>query len=362
MPSDKAVSVTGRVLRVGGADGLPSLGEAARAAVDGDTIEVTAGEYRGDTAVWRQQGLTVRAIGGRVRLVADGAHAEGKGIWVVKGASMVVQGLDFVGARVPDRNGAGIRFERGHLTLRRCRFLDNENGVLTGNDGAAELHLDGCEFGHNGAGDGYSHNLYVGAIRRLQVVACRLHHARVGHLLKSRAAVTQVLYSQLADGTDGQASYEADFANGGHVLMLGNLVQQSPRTENPALVAYGLEGPRWPDNRLVLVHNTFVDLRKLGGELLRVGPRVPAEFSTFNNVVDGRGSLEALLPGGRHGGNAYVAVGRDGLPVMNRQASSAVALPPDVPSPQLELGSDLRLRPLQNEPRLPGARQASEGT
>lgn len=358
-PTASPLAAGGRVWRVGGSEGLPSLGEAARLAGDGDTVDIAAGDYSGDTAVWRQRNLTVRAVGGRVRLLAQGAHAEGKGIWVVKGATMVVQGLDFIGARVPDRNGAGIRFERGHLTLQRCRFLDNENGLLAANDGAAELHLEGCEFAHNGAGDGYSHNLYVGAIRRLQVMACHFHHARMGHLLKSRAAITQVLYSRLADGSDGQASYEADFANGGNVLMLGNLVQQSPRTENPALIAYGLEGPRWADNRLVLVHNTFVDLRRPVGELLRIGPRVMAEFSTFNNVVDGRGSLETQLPTGRHGGNAYVAVGQDGLPAGERQALSVVEQPPDVPAPQWQLGADLSPRPLHGKPRLAGARQSS---
>ena len=45
-------------------------------------------------------------------------------------------------------NGAGIRFERGRLTLRRCRFTDDENGVLTGNFADSELTIADSEFSH----------------------------------------------------------------------------------------------------------------------------------------------------------------------------------------------------------------------
>lgn len=48
-----------------------------------------------------------------VHLHADGAHAEGKAIWVLKEANALVDGIQFSGASVSDRNGAGIRAEGG---------------------------------------------------------------------------------------------------------------------------------------------------------------------------------------------------------------------------------------------------------
>ena len=86
-------------------------------------------------------------FGGRVRMLAKGAHAQGKGIFVTTGQRMTIEGFDFVGAKVPDRNGAGIRLEKGSLTLRDCRFQDNENGLLAANDGSIELRIEACDFG-----------------------------------------------------------------------------------------------------------------------------------------------------------------------------------------------------------------------
>ena len=78
-----------------------TLALAAQNARDGDLIEVDAGDYRHDVAVWAQHGITLRALGGRVRLYADGAAAEGKAIWVVRAQGMHATGFDFIGCHVP---------------------------------------------------------------------------------------------------------------------------------------------------------------------------------------------------------------------------------------------------------------------
>ena len=153
----------------------------------------------------------MRAKNGRARLIAQGASAESKGIWVVRGGKVTVEGFDFVGAAVPDRNGAGIRFEKGNLRVENCRFLENENGILTGGDVDSTLEILSSEFGNNGSGDGQSHNLYVGAIGTLKVTGSYFHHAKVGHLLKSRAAKNLIFYNRLTDETGGTASYERTF-------------------------------------------------------------------------------------------------------------------------------------------------------
>ncbi|KQP43994.1 hypothetical protein ASF44_29150 [Pseudorhodoferax sp. Leaf274] len=258
-------------LQVGPGHTYTSIAQAARAARDGDVVEVQAGDYRRDVAVWTQRQLVVRAVGGRVRLWADGANAEGKGIWVVRG-DILVQGFDFRGARVPDRNGAGIRFEAGRLQVVDCSFVDNENGILTASDPQAELRIAQSLFQANGAGDGQSHNLYVGAIGRFSMTDSQSRDARVGHLLKSRAAVNEIHRNQLVDGNPGSASYELELPNGGVASVTENVVRQAPGTQNSTMVSYGAEGYRWARNELVLHNNTLIDDRPSGGVYLRVAP------------------------------------------------------------------------------------------
>lgn len=245
MPAQVAASppqaTSGKVIKVGPSQGIRTIATAAALANNGDTIEIEAGDYTGEVAVWKQDRLVIRGIGGRARLLAGGASAEGKAIWVVRGGRITVENIEFSGARVPDRNGAGIRFERGHLIVRNCRFSDNENDILTAS-GNLDLEIENSEFGGNGAGDGYSHNLYVGAIRKLTVTGSYFHHARTGHLLKSRAAENFILYNRLTDETGGRASYELEFPSGGLAYVIGNIIQQSSTTENGVMISFGAEG------------------------------------------------------------------------------------------------------------------------
>ena len=285
-----------QVIRVGPTKTIKTIAEAAIVARAGAIIEVDSGDYSADVAVWTQDRLTLRAIGGRVRLIAAGAAAEGKGIWVMRGGQMSVEGFDFVGARVPDRNGAGIRFEKGALRVRNCTFTDNENGILTSSQADAELVIENSEFGGNGYGDGRSHNLYVGAIARLTVTGSYFHHAKVGHLLKSRAAESHIFYNRLTDGPGGRASYELEFTNGGVAYVVGNIIQQGPQTENPHLISFGAEGYTWPKNELYLINNTLVDNRPEGGVFLRVQPGT-VTVKAVNNLLVGRGRLESAGDG-----------------------------------------------------------------
>jgi hypothetical protein len=235
--------------------------------------------------VFTQDRLTIRAVGGRARLAANGASAEGKGIWVVRGGSILVENLEFHGARVPDRNGAGIRFEKGRLTIRNCLFADNENGILT-SEGGNELTIENSEFDHNGTADGRAHQLYVGAIPRLKVSGSYFHNTVGGHLLKSRAQQNMITYNRLTDETGGRASYELEFPNGGIAYVIGNIIEQSPTTDNSAIIAVGMEGMRWPKNELYLVNNTIVDDREAGGIFLKAPPGLHA-LKAVNNLLVG---------------------------------------------------------------------------
>jgi len=285
---------SGRTLHIGPSRSIKSFREAASLARDGDLVLVDPGEYRGDVAVWPQSGLAIRANGGRVLLVANGASAEDKGTFVFRGADALVENIGFTGARSRDRNGAGIRLDVGsRLTVNRCRFEDNENGILTSNDPASELHVFDSEFARNGAGDGQSHNLYVGAIDKLTVTGCYLTHSKVGHLLKSRARESVVSYSRLS-GEEGTSSYELEFPSGGRASVLGCLVQQGPKSENSAIISFGAEGYRWERNELQVSFSTIVNDRPNGGTFVAVSSGA-ARVQVVDNLLVGPGKMDIRI-------------------------------------------------------------------
>lgn len=272
---------------------MPSA--AAKASRDGDVVRITAGDYRGDVASWTASRLAICSVGGRARLFADGRNAEGKALWVIAGSDVEIDGIEFHGVKVPDRNGAGIRAEhKGRLVIRNSGFFDSENGILGGQAGST-IAIKRSEFARNGHGDGYSHNLYVGDVDRLTVLDSFFHEAKVGHNFKSRARETRVENSYFMDGPTGTSSYLADFPNGGIVFLRGNLFHKGPKAENDTAIAYGAEGLKWGANALELIHNTIVITRS-GGAFLSV-PSATESVSLTANLLAGTGRT-ALVVGG----------------------------------------------------------------
>ncbi|MGE0744126.1 MAG: right-handed parallel beta-helix repeat-containing protein [Rhodospirillales bacterium] len=282
-----APRAAGHLLRVGAGGDYDRPSQAAAAAKDGDIVEIAAGIYDGDVAVWKQANLTIRGVGGIAKLQAGGRNAGGKAIWVVTGADTLIENVAFSGARVPDGNGAGVRIETKAITLRNCIFHDNQNGILAGDIAGARVTIEDSQFFSNGAGDGYTHNIYVGAIAELSITGSAIHHAKVGHQVKSRAAVNRIAYSSVMDGADGNSSYLFDFERGGVVHLIGNVIQQGPNTDNFNMINFASQR-RGADDRLVLVNNTLVN-DYTGGVF--VGNKSTAPALLRNNVFAGPGSV-----------------------------------------------------------------------
>jgi hypothetical protein len=278
------------VLHVGASRELKLPSAAAQLARDGDVIEIDAGIYAGDAAVWRQHRLTIRGVGGRAHLRAEGAQAEDKAIWVVKGNDATIEGMEFSGAKVPEQNGAGIRLEGVSLTVRDCYFHDNENGILTGANPASDIVVEHSEFAHNGSGDGYTHNLYIGNARSFTLSYSYVHHAIVGHNVKSRALRNEITYNRIMDENNGRSSYDIDLPNGGLSFVIGNVIHKGPESQNATVVSYGAEGLKHPLNALYFVNNTVVNDRPAGGRFLFVKAG-PDTARIVNNVFSGRGEV-----------------------------------------------------------------------
>lgn len=291
-----------RVIHVGPAGDAASIAKASQIASDGDVIEIAPGEWHGDVAVWTQKALTIRGRdkGGTV-ILAAGRNAEGKAIWVIRNGDILIENIEFRGTRVPDGNGAGIRFEAGKLRVRNCSFFDNQNGILTGNDNDAELIIENSIFANAPAQtDSLPHLLYAGRIAHLSVTGSRFHTGFVGHLIKSRAQKTELRYNLIIDGPKGKASYEVDLPNGGQALLLGNVIAQSESTSNPVMVSFGAEGNAWGNSRLIVAHNTMISEGWKPAWFIRAWRhRLPAStrIYTFNNLFSGAGLFDYGLSG-----------------------------------------------------------------
>jgi hypothetical protein len=320
------------VLLVGPGKSYAVPSAAASVAQPGDVIKISAGDYRGDVATWSDNNLTICGVGGRARLFADGKSAQGKGIWVISGNNVTVEGVEFHNAAVPDRNGAGIRTEPGaSLVVRNSGFYDNQNGILA-SAGASTISIDRSEFARNGDGDGYSHNIYVHQIDRVTVTASYFHEARIGHNFKSRARETVIENSYFMDGPSGTSSYLADFPYGGKVFLRGNLFHKGPNADNSKAISFGAEGLKNPTNTLEMVHNTVVITRSGGSFLSADGGTQSVKLTA--NLFAGTGS-PTLMTGGYASGN-IVQAGNVISVASNIPGASTIASPNFWPNATLQ--------------------------
>lgn len=299
----------GRILKVGlGRDYLlPSA--AARAALPGDVIEIDAGDYAGDSAVWATDRLVIRALGGTAHIRGEGvALVEEKALWLVQGDDIRIEHIEFSGARSRDRNGAGIRAEGDRLHVFGCFFHDNETGLLSNPVAGGSLVIEHSEFARNGHPDGQAHQIYINDMQRFELRFSYIHDSVVGSAVKSRAAHNLIAYNRIIDGAEGSSNYSIDLTDGGVALLAGNVLEQGPRSENPQIVAYATESAAHQPQQLVLIHNTLVNDRHDGVFVFNHGT-APAHL--YNNLL--------LGPGRPFTGTA-VALGnvvvRDGWPAL----------------------------------------------
>jgi hypothetical protein len=255
--------------------------------VSGDVVEIDAGVYNGPASTWSTNNLTLRGVGGRAHIVAPATISNGKAIWVTAATNIAVENVEFSGAAVPDKNGAGIRADGQDLAICGSYFHDNENGVL---GGGGNVLIEYSEFARNGGcatGFGCSHNMYIDTAR-FTLRYSYSHHARIGHLVKSRSRENYILYNRIMDEADGTSSYVIDLPNGGLSYVVGNLLQQGPNTDNPTILIYGEEGATNPSQTLYVVNNTFVNDRA-SGTFVELSGGTTATLQ--NNLFVGNGTV-----------------------------------------------------------------------
>ncbi|RVU47439.1 hypothetical protein [Rubrivivax rivuli] len=305
-----AIATPGNAWVVTPEGGPAALADAVARAADGDTVELMPGEYKGKLLL-EQRRLTLRGTG-KVVVQGAGQPGEHKALWTVRGGEVLIEGIEFRGARAKDGSGAGVLLDGGKLTLRKVQLFDNEYGLLAVNSPQAELTIENCVFGQAPKVEGGLHHLLnVGRVAKLRITGSRFQQGFEGHLIKSRAREAFIAYNFIHDGVRGGASYEIELAAGGLATVIGNVIGQGVDSQNRVLLSYGNEGRAWDRNELYVAHNTFVHYGWLPAWFMRVfddrvGPDV--RVHAVNNLLVGPGVFW-LAARGEFAGNRHVTRG-----------------------------------------------------
>ena len=196
-----------------------------------------------------------------------------------------MENIEFSDAKVTDQNGAGIRQEGRNVTIRHCYFHDNEDGIL---GGSGNVLIEYSEFFHNGFGDGYTHNMYISACDTFTLRFSFTHASNEGHTVKSRAFCNYILYNRIAS-EDDSTSYEINLPNAGTSFIIGNVIEQGPKSNNSAILDYGSEGLAGHDTALYVVNNTFVNDRH-SGTFISISS-TSNQPKVYNNLFVGGGNV-----------------------------------------------------------------------
>jgi Right handed beta helix region len=221
------------------------------------TIVIAPGTYR-DCAVQTAGHISYRAQV-PAQSIFDGGTCEGKAALVLRGRSAAVDGIVFQRMAVADANGAGIRLEKGNLTVTRSVFRNSEQGILTAEDPNGEIIIDQTTFSRLGRCDrglSCAHSIYIGNYGSLTVTNSRFEAGNGGHYVKSRAG-RAIIQNNAFDDTRGKTTnYMIDLPAGASGMINGNVFVQGRDKENySAFIAVAAEGRVFSSNGLAISGN-----------------------------------------------------------------------------------------------------------
>ena len=254
------------VMTVGAGEEYTTIAAAVAASHAGDTIKIDAGTYTA-ADVMIGHNLTIEAVGGVVNVVPSSSSNinVAKGLFIVGTAgdapNVTIEGLTFSGAKASSLDGAGIRYQSGNLTLVNDTFHDNQDGILATPfvDGTGSISVDHSTFNHNGAGDGQSHNIYIGYLNSFTMTNSVSEDAMVGHEVKSRAYNNVIENNQIIDGPTGTASYSIDLPNGGNDIIQGNTIEKGPDSSAGIMIHVGGPMLMSPQDNVTITGNTLIN-------------------------------------------------------------------------------------------------------
>lgn len=286
-----------RTLEVGPGKPFAAPSAAVAAAQEGDVVAIYPGQYF-DCAVIGRNRVTVQGVGAADQIVLTDKVCEGKALLVTRGAGITIRNLTLTRARVPDENGAGIRGEGSDLLVDHVRFVNNQNGILSGVQGGSLVIRDSL-FDKNGfCGNACAHGVYVGQSALLRIEHSTFRETKQAHHIKSRAARTEVLDCTIEDGPGGTASYEIEAPNGGSLIVRGNTIEKGPKADNhSAAIVIGSEGITQPTPEIVVANNSFRNDGDYATTFVNNLTATPAQLS--GNRLAGSGPVAPLKGDGQ---------------------------------------------------------------
>jgi hypothetical protein len=288
-------------------------GAVAAVGDDTATIRIAPGRYD-DCAVQAAGRITYRAVR-PLTAIFDGGVCEGKAVLVLRGRGATVDGLVFENLHVPDGNGAGIRVERGPLSVSNSLFRNSEEGILGGGDDpASDIVIDRSTFtglGRCDRGLACAHSIYLSDFRSVTVRRSRFEKGRGGHYVKSRSPRIALSDCSFDDSQGRATNYMIDLPEGATGRIERNIFVQGADKENHAALiavaaeaqrnssanllvagnrAYQVEGVSWPT---VLVADWSGSPKRLVGNL--IGARVQLLMSPKPEAPTFVGKVKAGL-------------------------------------------------------------------
>ena len=167
--------------------------------------------------------------------VFDGVTCEGKAAFVLRGRSSSVEGMVFANMKVDDANGAGIRLERGNLSVSQTWFRDSEEGILTADDPASTITIDKSTFTRLGRCDrglSCAHAIYTARYGAVTITRSRFEAGRGGHYVKTHALKVGIFNNSFDDTAGRQTNYMIDLSVGATGRIAGNWFVQGRDKEN----------------------------------------------------------------------------------------------------------------------------------
>ncbi len=275
----------------------PAALSQAKVVQSGDTVLIDGNHTYNDAeaiVLWKQNNLTVRGVlikGKRPVMDSTGYYTylpelgtNLDEIWEIRGDNVLVENIEFTGANQGSAGsdtggvGAGIGVRcpdstvdtcTNRVTIRNCYFHHNEVGLQSFSDANIDLTVEGCEFAFSGDLDsnwkiingGYSHNVYIGNIKKFTMKNSYSHGAYLGHEVKSRAEENNILFNRIATGSPvpfNTGSCNIDIPNAGLTYVIGNELYKGPHSDNYSSIQYGCESGSNEKKELYVSHNTFV--------------------------------------------------------------------------------------------------------
>jgi len=131
----------------------------------------------------------------------------------------------------------------------------------------SNIKITNSEFFGNSRSVRWTHGVYfTDGTEKVEIAGCHFHDlhntgagGQTAHNIKSRAKNTIIENNVIEAGKTGSSSYAIDLPNGGNAIIRNNSIEESARSENPAMISFGAEGNKYGNSQLLVKGNKLIN-------------------------------------------------------------------------------------------------------